>query len=148
MSSRLRIIEPGKAYHIYNRAVEKRTIFFTTRQYNFFLNRLIRYQEKYRVKIIAYVILPNHFHLLAIEPPPGGGISNMIRDLCNSYAQHFNRTNERSGHVWQGRFNSKLVKNKKYFGDLVNYIYYNPIKHGLVKDVDDWPYLFIATPWG
>jgi REP element-mobilizing transposase RayT len=72
----------------------------------------------------------------------------MIRDLCNSYAQHFNRTNERSGHVWQGRFNSKLVKNKKYFGDLVNYIYYNPIKHGLVKDVDDWPYLFIATPWG
>lgn len=152
MPTKPREIYPNNIYHVYNRATEKRTIFYIEKDYNYFLEKIYYYQEKTKIKILAYSIMPNHWHFLLQEPeeltrrvtvhPPGEQpkISKFISLLSNSYTKYFNSTKDHSGRIFQGPFKSKLVKDDAYFHTLIGYINLNPLKHKIVKNINDWPY--------
>ena len=152
MPTKPREIYPNNIYHAYNRATEKRTIFYTEKDYNYFLEKIFYYQEKTKIKILAYAIMPNHWHFMLQEPenltrrvdihPPGeqSEISKFISLISNSYTKYFNYTKEHSGRIFQGPFKSKLVKDEGYFHTLVGYINLNPLKHKIIKNINDWPY--------
>ncbi|MFW0837852.1 MAG: transposase [Candidatus Komeilibacteria bacterium] len=142
-----RNIEPGSIHHVYNRSVEKRTIFFIDRDYQWFLEKIAFYKVKYKVKILAFALLPNHWHLLVqeqevVQPPALAtpGVVRMIGDLCNAYVKRFNIAHDRSGPLFQGRFKSKVVEDEHYLQNLINYINLNPVKHKIVKNIKDWDY--------
>lgn len=140
---------PDYFYHVYNRAVDKRTIFYTEKDYEFFISKALFYKEKTRVKILAYCILPNHWHFLLKEPtcevaPTSqvgySGISTFISLLSNSYTKYFNYNKDHSGRIFQGQFKSKIVKKEAYLQTLISYINLNPIKHKITNKPDDWYY--------
>lgn len=147
-------IFPNNFYHVYNRATEKRTIFYTEKDYNRFLEKVFFYRDITGIQILSYVILPNHFHLLLKEPDnnyhPGGGykdnvnqyfgsrISKFMGLLANSYTRFFNEKHDHSGRIFQGDFKFKLIKNDAYLQTVITYINFNPIKHKLVKNIEDW----------
>jgi len=152
MPTKPRGIYPDHVYHIYNRATEKRTIFYTGKDYNYFLDKISYYQEKTKIKILAYAIMPNHWHFMLQEPeeltrrvtnhPTGrqSKISKFISLLSNSYTKYFNFTKDHSGRIFQGPFKSKLISNESYFHTLIGYINLNPLKHKIVNNINDWPY--------
>ena len=145
MPNKSRNIYAGNYYHIYNRAVEKRTIFYSESDYEYFISKAILYKEMTEVKILAYCILPNHFHFLLKEPKSTSkveisAISKFISLLSNSYTKHFNLTKEHSGRLFQGPFKSKLVDDDSYLKVLLNYINLNHLKHKITDKVNDWPY--------
>jgi len=141
----------GEYYHVYNRGVEKRTIFLDANDYRRFLlllhvlntkeNLKIRdllrensYEELLKKKnkspivaIGAYCLMPNHFHLL-LTPIVEGGIPKFMLKLQTAYAMYFNNMNERTGALFQGAFRSEHVADDNYLRYLYSYIHLNPAK--------------------
>jgi len=105
------------------------------------------YQEYERgepfVDILAYALMPNHFHLLVRElQPEGGGVSKFMQKVMNSHTGYFNKANDRKGSLFEGTFRSKHVDTESYYRWLFSYIHLNPLKliepgwrEGIVQDM-------------
>lgn len=117
-------------YHIYNRGSEKRTLFLVASDYEKFLLRLKENAAKMDIKIVAFCLMPNHYHLLLQQ---GGTISiaTMMQAIQISYAKYFNAKYTRVGPLFQGRFKAKLIDSDSYLLEASAYIHRNPI--GILK---------------
>lgn len=131
MARPLRIEYEGAFYHITARGNEKGAIFGENRDYDRFLILLGRMHERYSILIHAYVLMPNHYHLL-METPQGNLVATM-HDLNTAYTNYFNRKYERVGHLFQGRYRSILVDRDPYLLELSRYIHLNPVRAGMVR---------------
>ncbi|MHB8860644.1 MAG: transposase [Minisyncoccota bacterium] len=140
---------PGEFYHIYNRGTEKRNIFMSRSDRNRFLTLLYLANQSDPtdlklqgstllelvgqrtgtplVEIVAYCLMPNHFHLL-IRELEEGGISKFMQKITTGYTMYFNRKNDRNGSLFQGRFKATHVADDRYLRYLISYIHLNPIK--------------------
>lgn len=128
------------AYHIYDRGIAKRIIFKLPTDYFFFMLKLEKYKMKYKIDLINFCLMPNHLHLLVQAGKQPKRISIFMKCLKTSYAYYFNKKYKQSGHVFQGTFNAKPIVSKKQMKDTIEYIKNNPVKKGLVKKPEDWPY--------
>jgi len=129
----------GEFYHVYNRGVESRPIFHEAGNYVYFTRLLFAKAHAHDVAVIAYCLMPNHFHLLA-RPERAGSLGNCISGVCGSYAQALNRKRQRSGALFQGRYRAVHVDRDEYLLHLARYIHLNPVAAGLVSRPADWPY--------
>jgi putative transposase len=142
-------LAPGEFYHIYNRGTEKRQIFHTKRDYDRFLallyvaNGSLAVDLKRQgstlseitalnkgenlVDICAYCLMPNHFHLI-IRERAEGGISTFMQKLTTAYTMYFNKLNDRSGALFQGKFKAEHANEDRYLSYLIAYLHLNPIK--------------------
>lgn len=138
---------PGEFYHIYNRGVEKRSIFSSDVDKKRFqallylcngdkpvVYRFVQGSTLYKtdvgnksVAIGAYVLMPNHFHLLVKETSENG-ITEFMRRLTTAYTMYFNKKYKRVGPLFQGTFKAEYVDEDKYLKYLFSYIHLNPIK--------------------
>ncbi len=134
MARPLRIDYPGAYYHVMNRGNRQEDIFLTDKDRKVFLNGLIDSSETYRIKLISYVLMSNHFHLLVQTPQVN--LSEFMRHFLVSCTVRFNRRNGRSGRVFQGRFKSLLVDEDEYLLPLSRYIHLNPIRTSRLKNAD------------
>ncbi|MGF1636508.1 MAG: transposase [Cyclobacteriaceae bacterium] len=149
--------EEGKVYHIYNRTNGKERLFLEERNYHFFLNKYSFYTNSF-VDTYAICLIPNHFHAMIrikalsdIEQKAGLKtiskyndfslmISHQFSRLFSCFSQAFNKVYYRHGSLFQPKMKRKLVERDDYFTSLALYIHQNPLKHGLVKNLYDWPY--------
>lgn len=129
----------GEYYHIYNRGVGKGPIFFNPGNYQFCINLIYRYSEKYRLGLVAYCLMPNHYHFLLgqVEEVP---VSRFINNLFSSYVQAVNRQQGRVGTLFESRFKHAALGTDELILYLCRYIHLNPAKAGLVEQPEDWPY--------
>ena len=107
MTRPLRINLAGGWYHVTARGNERRVIYRDDEDRDHFLNLVAEMVELFQVHVHAYVLMPNHYHLL-LELPEGN-LSGGLQWLNVSYSQGFNRRHRRSGHLFQGRFKSILI---------------------------------------
>lgn len=126
MATPPRVFEEEVYYHVYNRGNRKQQIFLQDRDYDRFLEKAAEYKSKSNVKILAYCLMPNHFHFLIQQFTPGA-ISRYFSNLCNSHSKFFNTKYETVGSVFQGRFKAKDVKTDEYLVHLSRYIHLNPV---------------------
>jgi putative transposase len=129
----------GCYYHLYNRGANRHSIFVTDHDYSDFLARLQKYAALHATTLIAYCLMPNHFHLLVRQQ--GEDRSGLTAQLaCNGYTQAFNRRHEHSGTLFQGRYQRILVDSDEYLRHLCRYIHTNPVKDGFALQPELWPY--------
>jgi len=120
-------------YHIYNRGNRKAQIFFEDKDYLRFLEKAEKYRQKYPVEVICFCLLPNHFHFI-LKQNSDVLISRFMGTLLNSYARYASvKYNLPPGHVFQGRFGSKLIKNGESLLQANRYIHLNPIKERILN---------------
>ncbi len=129
----------GHYYHIYNRGANREPIFFSEDNYLYCLTLMKRYCQKYLISIIAYCLMPNHYHFL-VRQDGEVSISRFIGAVFNAYAQALNRQIDRSGTLFEGRFKDVHVDKDAYLLHLCRYIHGNPVKAGLVTTPEAWPY--------
>lgn len=148
----------GQYYHIYNRGSEKRSIFESRRDYQRFLKTLKYYQidgpksrfshfpslivpkldySKKMIEIIAYCLMPNHFHLL-IKQIREKGITEFMSKFINSYTKYYNTKYNRVGALLQGMFKAVLMENNEQLLHVSRYIHLNPISSFLVKELNQY----------
>lgn len=138
MARRLRIQYKGALYHVMARGNNREKTFFTPDDYTKFRSYLLKSQEKYGYLIHAYVLMPNHYHLL-LETPLAN-LSRIMHFVNSSYTSYINYNHERYGHLFQGRYKSMLVEKDAYLLQLSRYIHLNPVVAGIVDDPEDYPY--------
>jgi len=129
----------GHYYHIYNRGCNRQRIFANDGNYRFLLRRAKSFLADCPLSVIAYCLMPNHYHFL-LRPEIDDALSPFIQRLFNSYTQAFNKQQERSGTLFQGRAKTILVDTDEYIIHLCRYIHLNPVEAGLVTHPGEWPY--------
>ncbi len=133
------VYSAGSYYHIYNRGVNRQPIFFADRNWGFFIRRLRDYFTDDRADIIAYCLMPNHYHLLVYVT--GDDFSfEVMQPLGTSYTKAINSQEQRVGSLFQGRFRGVLVDNERYLIHLSRYVHRNPVEAGLILHPADWVY--------
>jgi putative transposase len=136
-----RLDAPGCLHHVIARGLERRLTFVDDVDRDAFIARLAGLVTATGTEVLAWALLPNHFHvLLCTRAAP---LSDLMRSLNTGYAVGFNRRHRRSGYVFQNRFKSFLVEAEPYLLELVRYIHLNPLRAGLVTtlpELDDFPW--------
>jgi REP element-mobilizing transposase RayT len=125
---------PHVLHHVIVRGIERRDIFADDADKEHFVSRLSDLLVKGSTKCFAWSLMSNHFHLLLM--PTTVSLSETMRRLLTGYAVYFNRKYQRSGHLFQNRYKSILCEDEPYFLELVRYIHLNPLRAGLVANLD------------
>lgn len=113
-------------YHVTSRGDRREEIFLDPSDYRRFLKQLADNLQTYQVILYAYVLMPNHFHLLLRTPK--GNLHRFMQRLNSSYSLYFRYKHQRPGHVFAARYKAKLVQSNEYRLNLTRYIHLNPIK--------------------
>lgn len=135
MPRQARLDAPGVLHHVIGRGIEGRDIFRQNRDYEDFIARISRLVPQSKSQMYAWVLMPNHFHLLMRT-----GVvllASVMRRLMTGYAVNFNRRYQRLGHLFQNRYKSIVCADEPYLLELVRYIHLNPLRAGLVGRMDD-----------
>ena len=134
-------LEQGSYYHIYNRGNNKDKLFYTQEDYEFFLRKYFHYLGEY-VITYAYCLLPNHFHFLIYiktntEYP---AVTNQFRKLFICHSRRINYQRRRHGCLLTRNYRREKADSESYLRNLILYIHYNPIRHGVSRNILHYPY--------
>lgn len=148
MPRRARYYLPDVPQHLIQRGNNQQTIFFCPNDYEFYLDCLRDASECYSCVLHAYVLMPNHVHLL-VTPHNADSLPRMMQSIGRCFVQHINHANQRTGTLWEGRYRACLVEPHEYLLECTRYIEMNPVRHGLVTVADDHPWSSIRHhAWG
>ena len=136
MARPLRIEYPGAFYHILARGQRKDLIVYSDNDHEEFFGRLKETAQKYHLRIHAYVLMHNHYHLLL--ETPNGNLAKAMHYFNASYTNYFRTKHRLVGSVFQGRYKSILVEKDAYLLGLSAYIHLNPVRAGMTKTPEEF----------
>lgn len=136
MTRPLRTQYPGAIYHVLNRGHRKERIFLEQRDREEFIFKLLKVKEKYHIKIHAYCLMHNHFHILMETAEPN--LSKAMHDLECGYANWYRVKYQLVGSIFQNRFKSIIVEDDTYLLTLSSYIHLNPVRAGFVDNPEEY----------
>lgn len=142
---------PGGIYHVTARGNERAPIYWNDDDRARFLELLAKVRSDFEWSVLAHCLMTNHYHLLVRISEPN--LARGMRQLNGIYAQAFNRTRGRVGHLFQGRYDARLVQADDHLRAVVRYIVRNPVRAGLCRDAQAWRWsshratLALEPPW-
>jgi len=134
-----RLIVPGQPHHVIQTGNNNQPIFRETEDYQAFLGWLRTAAKNYKVAVHAYVLMPDHLHLL-VTPADADGLGQMMQWIGRYYVPYFNQKYGRSGTLWNGRYKTSLIDAEQYFMSCSRYIEFNPVRNGMVARAEDYPW--------
>jgi len=126
VSRPLRIQYPDAFYHVTCRGNGRQSIFLSDQDRKKFLELLSRSLDIYQVRLLAFVLMTNHFHMIVTTPK--ANLQEFMRHFTISYTSYFNKRHQRSGHLYQGRYKSFLIEADSYVLEVSRYLHLNPIR--------------------
>jgi putative transposase len=132
MARQPRFFVSGEVLHVIQRGNNHGPIFLREQDYRFFLGCLLRGSRLHGVFIHAYVLMTNHFHLLA-TPREKTSMPKLLQSVGRRYVQYFNCTYGRSGTLWEGRYRACVVNSEQYLLNCMRYIELNPVRAGIAR---------------
>ena len=136
-----RTFTPHCAVHVVNRGVERRRLFDRPRDYDDFLDMMDHALARRPVRLLAYALMPNHWHLV-LWPDATHKPSQFLHYLTTLHAAHFRQVTDTrgDGHVYQGRFHSTSIDSDAQYLHTLRYIEANPVRARFVHRAEDWPW--------
>lgn len=138
MARPLRIELSGGLYHVTSRGDRREDIYLDNSDRANWLTLFGQVCKRFNWVCHVYCLMNNHYHI--VVETVEGNLSRGMRQLNGVYTQTFNRLHNRVGHVYQGRYKAILVEKDSYLLELSRYVVLNPVRAGLVKNVDQWPW--------
>jgi putative transposase len=132
-----RLYVAGQTQHIIQRGHNGQVIFTDDDDYQLFTELLRNAVREYELAVHAYVLMPNHLHLLA-TPTHEQAAGLVMQSVGRRYVIHFNRKSKRKGSLWEGRYRSTLIESERYLFFCSRYVELNPVRAGLVSDPGDY----------
>jgi putative transposase len=126
-------------YHVINRGNGRRAVFRKAGDYQAFVDLLGQAVERLPLRLLAYCLMPNHFHLV-LWPERDGDLSAGMQWLMTAHVRRYHAHHHTSGHVWQGRFKAFPIQDDQHLLTVIRYIERNPLRAGLVPQAEAWPW--------
>lgn len=128
-----RLTLAGYPHHVIQRGNNRQAIFVTTADYQHLLGLIEDNAKKFEVDVHAYVLMTNHFHLLA-TPQTDNALPQLMQAVGRSYVRYFNDSQRRTGSLWEGRYRSTLIQTDRYLLACMAYIDLNPVRAAMVAE--------------
>ena len=141
-----RTVFAGLPHHVTQRGNRRSDVFFIDEDRETYLNWLAEYCQAHRVEIVAYCLMSNHIHLVAV-PETDEGLVRVLRPLHMRYAQRINRAHGWSGHLWQGRYFSSALDDA-YLWAAIRYVERNPVRAGIERRAEAYRWSSAAAHCG
>jgi putative transposase len=132
-----RLTLPGYPHHVIQRGNNRQAIFAIAADRQLMLDLLDENARKFNVAIHAYVLMDNHFHLLA-TPQSLDGLPQMMQAVGRRYVRYFNDSQRRTGTLWEGRYKSTLIQTERYLLACMAYIDLNPVRAAIAVQTQDY----------
>ena len=130
-------------YHVLNRGNARSEVFHKENDYRAFVALFERACERLPMRLIAYCLMPNHFHLV-LWPRGDGDLGRWMQWLLTSHVRRYHRHYHGSGHVWQGRFKAFPIQRDDHLLAVLRYVERNPLRANLVERAETWPFGSLA----
>lgn len=137
MARLARLTVPGYPHHIIQRGNNRQVIFGEAADYDLLLSLIDEHARKQHVAVHGYVLMTNHFHLLA-TPDTLEGIPQMMQSVGRRYVRHYNLRHARTGTLWEGRYKSTLIQAERHLLNCMVYMDLNPVRAAMVADPADY----------
>lgn len=137
MARQPRLTLPDYPHHIIQRGNNRQVIFADAQDFESMRAILAENAKKFGVAVHAYVLMDNHFHLLA-TPSTAQGLPLMMQAVGRSYVRRFNQRHSRTGTLWEGRYRSTLIETERYLLACMVYMDLNPVRAGMVTQPQAW----------
>ena len=138
MARPLRPEYAGALYHVTSRGDRQESIYRDDDDREDWLAVLAQVCERFNWVVHAWCQMTNHYHLLV--ETADGNLSRSMRQLNRVYTQRFNRRHDEVGHLYQGRYKAILVQKESYLLELTRYVVLNPLRAGMVEELEEWPW--------
>lgn len=129
-----RLVIPKQQHHVLQRGIDGRTLFCDAEDHKVFLLWLRDAARQFKVAIHAYVLMPDHIHLLA-TPTDETGLGKMMQWVGRHFVPYYNHKYQRTGTLWQGRYKATVLESAQYFLPCSLYIENNPHRSGIISDI-------------
>lgn len=131
----------GVPFHVLNRGVRRLTLFKESADYRTFLFCTTGALRQVPVRLLAFCLMPNHFHLV-VQPAEDGQLSVFMKHLEGTHSKrwHVRRQTTGTGAVYQGRFKAFPIQSDRHFYTVCRYVERNALRAGLVQKAEDWPW--------
>jgi len=137
MARTARVAEGGICYHVINRGNRRGTVFHTADDYDAFVRLIGRACARIPMRVLAYCLMPNHFHLV-LWPHEDGDMSRWMHWLMTSHVVRYHKSRGTSGRVLQGRYKAFPIEQDHHLLTVLRYVERNPLRANLVKSAVDW----------
>jgi putative transposase len=134
-----RLTVPGHLHHVIQRGNNGQVVFADATDHELLLALIDEHARKHRVALHAYVLMGNHFHLLA-TPETDEGIPQLMQSVGRRYVRKFNVRHGRTGTLWEGRYRSTVIQPEPYLLPCMVYMDLNPVRAGIVAEPGDYPW--------
>lgn len=138
MARLARLVVPGVPHHVTQRGNGGARVFFNDADYRLYRNLLAESCTAAGVEVWAWVLMPNHVHLILV-PEDEDGLRRALAPLHRRYAGHVHARLKSSGHFWQGRFGA-VAMDEAHLATALRYLAYNPVRACLAGRPQDWPW--------
>ena len=138
-----RLLLPGGYYHVINRGNGRMPVFHTPADYRSFLSLVNAAQDRLPLGLLAFCLMPNHFHLV-VTPRRAGDVSRWMHWLMTTHTHRHRLRYETTGAIWQGRFKSFPIKDDTHLHTVLRYVERNALRAGLVDRAERWPWGSLA----
>jgi putative transposase len=141
----------GGVAHVLSRGNARATVFHSPREYDDFVGLLDEARRRSAVELLAFCVMPNHFHLVA-RVDDSASLSEMMQWWLTSHVRRQHKRNATSGHIWQGRFKSFPVQEDRHLLTVLRYVLLNPCRAGLAAEPWEWRWSSLrharlVAPW-
>ena len=147
MPRRARASVGGVAYHVINRGNGRMRVFHRDGDYAAFVALLEQASQRHPMRLLAYCLMPSHFHLV-LWPQADGDLSRWMQWLLTAHVRRYHALRGTSGHVWQGRFKAFPIQQDEHLLTVIRYVERNPLRAGLVRRAQDWRWSSLADDRG
>lgn len=127
----------GYCYHVLSRGNARQRVFHKDEDYAAFLKLLDDAHDRCPMRVLAYCLMPNHFHFV-LWPRGDGDVSRWMQWILTTHVRRYHEHYQTSGHVWQGRFKAFPIEEDTHLLTVLRYVERNPLRAGLAPGVDDW----------
>lgn len=138
-----RVALGGYCYHVLNRGNGRQEVFHKPADYTAFVRLFDEAHTRCPMRVLAYCLMPNHFHLV-LWPRNDGDLSRWMQWLQTTHVRRYHEHFHASGHVWQGRFKAFPIAADEHLLSVLRYVERNPLRAELVAAVDAWAWSSLA----
>jgi len=133
MPRKARILVPNCPHHIVQRGHNRKALFVSDEDKQYYLSNLKEWKKNLQVKLLAWCLMTNHIHLIVEPAEDASTLSELMKRINGRQTAYINRLEGRSGSLWEGRFKASPIQSENYLLRCYRYVELNPVQAGMVS---------------